>query len=576
MNLRWGQQLVFDGEWLNLQVHLSDALVGVELAQLSDPVQLSEHGLLDSLILSSSLDRCKIRWVDVLLENLGREWCKGNWVNTEDGHQESLVRVSVHETLGKKTGVGEVDVLETLWGDVLSLCELEDVLNTINDLEAATAVDLGDITGAEPAILSHSLLGLLLVAVVTLEERGRAHEKLTTWVWLVGSEVVHVWDGHQADLSSGGYTTTVSGGEIVRLLDETHGVGFSESVTLPELVAKSSAEELVESWIQWCGSRNHAASALETESGLELWSEYSVVQEVLVSLLSLRKLERCELGGNGAAAERTFDSWCLESLCADCGTESVVETWDGDKAGWLQDLHIIDKAENITTEVTDGRSASQSTLLSNTLVNVSQWKIRDDNVVGGSVGDNASDGGSGNGVTVSENDTLWIASGTGSVVNGDGILWAWGLHWCGRLSTSRLNISQAVNGDAELLGNGVKKLTLGVSWLVVVVEGVQADNHLQGWEPWGELQEGWDMRKGGDDAGKSSMVDDVLGGIWAESIVDGNSEESLRHASEIWAMVSTKKLKDEHCCNSPVICHSGLFWHQRPTPYFSPVTPISL
>lgn len=543
MNLRRGQQLVLDGEWLNLQVHLSDALVGVELAQLSDSVQLSKNRLLNSLIFSSSLDRCKIRWVDVLLENLGRKWRKGNWVNTKDGHQESLVRVSVHEALGEKTGVGEVDVLETLWRDVLSLCELEDVLNTINDLEAATAVDLGDITGAEPAILSHGLLGLLLVAVVTLEEGGRAHEKLTTWVWLVGSEVVHVWDRHQADLSSGGYTTTVSGGEIVRILDETHGVGLSESVTLLELVAESSAEELVKSWIQWCGPRNHVTSTLETKSGLELWSEDSVVEEVLVGLLSLWKLERCELGGNGAAAESTLDSGCVESLCADGGTESVVETWDGDEASWLQDLHIIDKAENITTEVTDGRSASQNTLLSNTLVNVGEWKVRDDNVVGGSVGDNASDGGSGNGITVSENDALWVAGGTGGVVNGDSILWTWGLHWCGRLSTSRLNVSQAVNGDAELLGNSVEKLTLGVSWLVVVVEWVQADDHLQGWEPWGELQEGWDMRKGGDNTGKSSMVDDVLGGIWAESIVDGNSEESLRHASEIWPMVSIKKLK---------------------------------
>ena len=77
MNLRWGQQLVLDGEWLNLQMHLSDALVRVELAQLSDSVQLSKHRLLDSLILSSGLDSCKIRWVNVLLENLGREWCKG-------------------------------------------------------------------------------------------------------------------------------------------------------------------------------------------------------------------------------------------------------------------------------------------------------------------------------------------------------------------------------------------------------------------------------------------------------------------------------------------------------------------
>ena len=448
----------------------------------------------------------------------------------------------MHETLGKKTGIGEVDVLETLWGDVLSLCKLEDVLNTINDLEAATAVDLGNITGAKPAIFSHSLLGLLLVAVVTLEEGGRAHEKLSTCVWLVGSKVVHVWDGHQANLSSSGYTTTISGGEIVRLLDETHGVGLGESVTLLEFVAEGSAEELVECWIQWCRSRNHAASALETESGLELWSKDSVVQEVLIGLLSFWELEAGKLCGNCSAAEGTLDSWCLESLCADGGTESVVETWDGDETSWLQDLHIIDKAEDVTTEVTDGRSASQSTLLSDTLVNVSEGEVRDDNIVGGSIGNNTSDGRSGNSVAVGENDTLWIAGGTGGVVNGNCILWAWGLHWCGRLGASGLNVPQAVNGDAELLGNGVKKLTLGVSWLVVVVEWVQADNHLQGWESWSELQEGWDMRKGGDNAGKGSMVDDVLGGIWAESIVDGNSEESLRHASKIWLMVSTKNL----------------------------------
>ena len=41
------------------------------------------------------------------------------------------------------------------------------------------------------------------------------------------------------------------------------------------------------------------------------------------------------------------------------------------------------------------------------------------------------------------------------------------------------------------------------------------------------------MWKGCDDTGKRSMVDDVFGGVWAQSIVDGDREEGLRHAAQI-------------------------------------------
>jgi len=41
------------------------------------------------------------------------------------------------------------------------------------------------------------------------------------------------------------------------------------------------------------------------------------------------------------------------------------------------------------------------------------------------------------------------------------------------------------------------------------------------------------MRKRGNDAAKLSVVNDVLGSIWSQNVVDGDGVEALRHASQI-------------------------------------------
>ncbi len=68
----------------------------------------------------------------------------------------------------------EIDVFETLGGDVLTLRELEDVFPAIDDLEAAARIDGRYIAGAEPAVGEHGFLRFFFVAVVAIKETGAA------------------------------------------------------------------------------------------------------------------------------------------------------------------------------------------------------------------------------------------------------------------------------------------------------------------------------------------------------------------------------------------------------------------
>lgn len=59
-----------------------------------------------------------------------------------------------------------VDVFDLLQRDVLSLTQLDQVLDTVNDLEATDRVDGGDVARVEPAISVNRLCRLGLVLVV--------------------------------------------------------------------------------------------------------------------------------------------------------------------------------------------------------------------------------------------------------------------------------------------------------------------------------------------------------------------------------------------------------------------------
>ena len=87
--------------------------------------------------------------------------------------------VTVDEDLGD-LGDLRVNVLELLWGDVLSLRELEDVLCSVCDFDGAVGEDDADIARVDPAILREGLLGTTRVLEITLELVGALELNFTT------------------------------------------------------------------------------------------------------------------------------------------------------------------------------------------------------------------------------------------------------------------------------------------------------------------------------------------------------------------------------------------------------------
>ena len=60
-----------------------------------------------------------------------------------------------------------VDVLELLWGNILSIAHFEDVLNTVDDLNRTVRKDHADIASVEPAVFGESFLGFRRILEIT-------------------------------------------------------------------------------------------------------------------------------------------------------------------------------------------------------------------------------------------------------------------------------------------------------------------------------------------------------------------------------------------------------------------------
>lgn len=69
--------------------------------------------------------------------------------------------------------------------------------------------------------------------------------------------------------------------------------------------------------------------------------------------------------------------------------------------------------------------------------------------------------------------------------------------------------------------------------LLAVVEGVERHDELEGGDAWRKLDEDGDVIQRAADDGELSMVDNVLGGVGTQSVVERDAVKSLGTGSEI-------------------------------------------
>jgi hypothetical protein len=102
-----------------------------------------------------------------------------------------------------------VQILHFLSGDVLALLKFENILFTINNLQAfCVCQQLSDVSSPEPSVFTDCLFGLFSVFVVSQKDAVSSDPDLSSWrrsVFLifVCTQILHFWNVNEFELESG-------------------------------------------------------------------------------------------------------------------------------------------------------------------------------------------------------------------------------------------------------------------------------------------------------------------------------------------------------------------------------------
>jgi hypothetical protein len=79
-----------------------------------------------------------------------------------------------------------VNVLKLFWSDVFTLCQLENILCSVNNPNGSIWENHTDVSGSEPAILAQCLLRLLCILEIALENTVSLVTDFSSRMWLIG------------------------------------------------------------------------------------------------------------------------------------------------------------------------------------------------------------------------------------------------------------------------------------------------------------------------------------------------------------------------------------------------------
>lgn len=142
---------------------------------------------------------------------------------------EVLQWVTIKETLSN-IRTSEVNVLNLLGGNVLSLTQLVNILLSVDDFQGAIGQNYSDISAVIPTVIVDSLFCVLLVQVVSFEDWVASCANLSSGR-VVGRKVVHLWHIYQLELCCYVWATDVTVVCVTGVCDECCCCCLSLSVT---------------------------------------------------------------------------------------------------------------------------------------------------------------------------------------------------------------------------------------------------------------------------------------------------------------------------------------------------------
>lgn len=230
-----GEDVVLNREGIGGEEKLVWFLDTRELVVFGDRVQAvldySSEGLVvaeSAHVLSFAVCSCPLLGVD--------------FINYDNCDTTVLERVTVDHNLRDIVGQN-ILVLKLFGSNVLTLRELEDVLDAVNDLKTTVGVEQADITRAEPAFIVKGFFGLLWNFIIARGAVRSHHLDLSTRVRLVVGGVVHGGYISEAELNTLKRASNVSRSRVFGSSDATSSSSLSKTVTFHERAAEANLEE---------------------------------------------------------------------------------------------------------------------------------------------------------------------------------------------------------------------------------------------------------------------------------------------------------------------------------------------
>jgi hypothetical protein len=162
--------------------------------------------------------------------------------------------------------------------------QLEDVLDSIDNLNGSVLVNLAYISCMDEAFRINNCCSLLFILEVALEgvlpseADLTLREGFTISIYIVGL-VVHLWNIYQLDLTDLDWSTAVTREVIGGERNSNCSRRFCLAVALNNWAAESNFEHVLDFWMKWrCTC--HYQSHLATKNSLEAIEDCLVIHEV--------------------------------------------------------------------------------------------------------------------------------------------------------------------------------------------------------------------------------------------------------------------------------------------------------
>lgn len=166
--------------------------------------------------------------------------------------------VSVEPNLSQPWRLNE-NVFDFLWGNILTLWELKDVLCSVNDLNWSVGEHFHDITTFQPSIFRWTLkclCCLLRILIVPLHDRRTPEDTLTSWLCVL-TRVTHFWNVLESDLHVWLWSTNMTGDGVGMQGRETTSRRLSHTIAFHNWTAEANLQEVEDVSRYWGRASEH-------------------------------------------------------------------------------------------------------------------------------------------------------------------------------------------------------------------------------------------------------------------------------------------------------------------------------